>query len=734
MIKAKLTNGSPDAEELRSWLMPLALALGVMGLAVSWSVFNMVVNGHEARLANDFRLDVNRQLAKLDQGLRRTSEQLRSVSAFFLSSDSVGASEFRNFTATYLRQEAGLSMLAWAPMEMIDDPGLEEAVDEESLIAGISLPLEHIEPGPRDELAFGKDLLNVPGMKAAVENSFQSGNVQSVITGERIILITPTLDFIDWSGVAIAVLPTDSLAAWINLGEWDAKVSIVEERSSRIILENGAPPEGASAFVSSLSLAGEIWRVTAWPGEVVRVPAGAWGTLAAGVVITGLVLLLLVTLANSAEHAAREVRVRTRELQQAEQEARNQAVRLADEVSHTGQVLSAIPSILIGLDLDSRINQWNSAAREISGISAADAVGRPIGDCGWSGDVEILSDGVARCLSDREVVRLDELCFERPDSEQATLGVAIVPVHNSEKVQIGCLLIGADVTEKNMMEIQLREAQRLEAVGRLAAGIAHEVNTPSQFVSDNTTFLQEAFTDLIELEAVYNEICSAPGLLSDEQKQRIEAAREAADRDFLLEEVPQALAQSLDGIRRIADIVRAMKEFSHPGGGGHKEQADLNRLINNAITVAANEWKYHAEVETEFDENLPPVPCFPRELNQVVLNLLINGAHAIADRLGDSGERGKIRITTALRDNAVEMRVSDSGTGIPEHIRNNVFEPFFTTKEVGRGSGQGLALAYSAVVEQHGGELSFETETDVGTTFIVSLPLKSQKTEEEVTA
>ena len=220
--------------------------------------------------------------------------------------------------------------------------------------------------------------------------------------------------------------------------------------------------------------------------------------------------------------------------------------------------------------------------------------------------------------------------------------------------------------------------------------------------------------------------------LTDEQKKRVADAQQAADREFLLEEVPQAITQSMDGIARIADIVRAMKEFSHPGGGGGKELVDFNHLISNAITVAANEWKYYAKVKTELDEALPSVACFPRELNQVVLNLIINAAHAIADSKGDTGDLGTVTIKTSHTDAHVEMRLSDTGTGIPVDVRDKIFEPFFTTKEVGRGSGQGLALAYSAVVEQHGGQLSFETELGVGTTFVVNLPLPTQEASSEV--
>ena len=204
----------------------------------------------------------------------------------------------------------------------------------------------------------------------------------------------------------------------------------------------------------------------------------------------------------------------------------------------------------------------------------------------------------------------------------------------------------------------------------------------------------------------------------------MEEAVEAADIDYLLSEVPRAIRQALEGVERIAKIVQSMKEFAHPGPA-EKQSVDLNRAIESTVTVAQNEWKYVAELETDFDTALTPVPCLLGEFNQVILNMIINAAHAIADVVGD-GSRGKgqIRIATRLAGEWAEVRISDTGTGIPEGARAKVFDPFFTTKEVGKGTGQGLAISHTVVVERHGGQLTFETQEGVGTTFVVRLPLK----------
>ena len=230
----------------------------------------------------------------------------------------------------------------------------------------------------------------------------------------------------------------------------------------------------------------------------------------------------------------------------------------------------------------------------------------------------------------------------------------------------------------------------LEAIGRLAAGIAHEINTPTQYVGDNIRFLQEAFEDLMAGE----------------------------DIDDLADEIPAAIEQSLEGIERIAKIVQAMKAFSHPGVE-EKTQADLNRLVESTVTVSTNEWKYVADVHTALDDDLPLVWCVPGKLNQVLLNLIVNAVHAIADR-GEA--RGEIDICTMVEGDGVVVSVRDTGCGIPADAQARVFEPFFTTKAVGRGTGQGLSIA-AGVVRDHGGTIDFETSAGGGTTFFVRLPV-----------
>jgi PAS domain S-box-containing protein len=299
----------------------------------------------------------------------------------------------------------------------------------------------------------------------------------------------------------------------------------------------------------------------------------------------------------------------------------------------------------------------------------------------------------------------------------------ITPIFDAAGAITSFLSMKEDVTERKAMESELRQAQKLEGIGQLAAGIAHEINTPTQFVTDNLTFLMESWVSAKPVLDRYRRTMSKmlPSL-APETLAEIVKAEQACDLNFISVEVPRAIEQSLDGARRVAKIVRAMKEFSHPDSA-EKSDTDLNKGILSTITVARNEWKYVAEMETDLDESLPQVFCYPGEVNQVILNLVVNAAHSIKDKVKD-GEKGKIKVSTRNRGAMVEIAIADNGMGIPESIQNRIYEPFFTTKEVGKGTGQGLSFAHSVVVKKHQGKIRFETEAGRGATFFVELPIR----------
>jgi len=282
------------------------------------------------------------------------------------------------------------------------------------------------------------------------------------------------------------------------------------------------------------------------------------------------------------------------------------------------------------------------------------------------------------------------------------------------------LLSIRDVTDVHRMEQDLRQAQRLEAIGRLAAGIAHEINTPIQFIGDNAQFLAQSVADMATYLAYCEQLLE--GSSSEEQRSKLDVRKDELDIAFVQGESPKAAQNILEGVSRVAKIVAAMKGFAHPGGA-EKTLADLNRALETTIVVATSEWKNLAEVKTEFGD-IPSVPCHLGELNQVFLNLLVNAAHAI----GSGGDRarsmGLITVRTYVESSMVVVAIADDGGGIPPAIRDRVYDAFFTTKEVGRGTGQGLALARRVIVEQHRGQIDFTSEVGKGTTFFVRLPLQ----------
>ncbi|WP_419785465.1 ATP-binding protein [Pseudodesulfovibrio sp.] len=268
-----------------------------------------------------------------------------------------------------------------------------------------------------------------------------------------------------------------------------------------------------------------------------------------------------------------------------------------------------------------------------------------------------------------------------------------------------------NIAERKTLERKLNIAQKLESLGQLASGIAHEINTPIQYVGDSIRFVKDALEEMFQLIDLYEK--------GEGKEEDIEELREDMDYEFVYEEMPKACDRALEGVQRVASIVLAMKNFSHPGEEEAKP-VDINKAIENTVTVTRNEWKYTADLETKLDPELPLVNCFPGGLNQVLLNIIINASHAIAGNEA-TGERGTIFVKTSHDDTNVEIRIGDTGCGIPKENLAKIFDPFFTTKEVGKGTGQGLAIVYDIVVEKHGGTIDVESEVDKGTTFILRL-------------
>jgi len=395
-------------------------------------------------------------------------------------------------------------------------------------------------------------------------------------------------------------------------------------------------------------------------------------------------------------------------------------------------VIADLPVAVRACDVEGRVFLHNSAASELFAIEAADAV-RSGAQMQNSSPVEVfLPDGktpvsskerpLARALRGETVTNL-ELVMARPGAEIRTTLHSARRLTGQNGECLGAVAVTQDVTQKKHLERELAQAQKLESIGHLAAGVAHEINTPVQFVSDNVQFVRTSLPDIAAVIHAYRHLQQAVQSGGDvATAARLAAeAEKSADLDYVMMNTSPAIESSIEGLARIAVIVRSMKEFAHPDQAEMKF-ADLNQAIRSTLVVAHNEYKYVAELDTEFGE-LPAVQCYLGEINQVILNLLVNASHAIAEVVKDTGARGKLTVRTRLDGEVVEISIGDSGTGIPEAARDKIFDPFYTTKEVGKGTGQGLAIARSVIVNKHGGTLRFETECGKGTTFFIRLPI-----------
>ncbi len=435
------------------------------------------------------------------------------------------------------------------------------------------------------------------------------------------------------------------------------------------------------------------------------------------------------TLEQTVTGRTAELKKRTRELEREIKQRQAADAAILHAKNEWEYTVDSIPDFIALLDMEHRLVRVNKPLARAVGMLPEEMIGEPC----------------CRILRGRDKVPeecphtkvMEDGCPCTLEVEEKQLGGFIQftasPFHDpSDNTLIGSVLVGRNTTarkkmerEKEAIQSQLLHAQKLESVGRLAAGIAHEINTPTQFIGTNIDFLQESFVDVEELINHLHALLKAAktGEVTPAMITEIEEALEEVDWEYLAEEIPEAIRQSKDGVQRVTSIVQAMKEFSHPGSR-KKERVNINRIVETTVTVARNEWKYVADIHLQLDEELPLIPCLADEVGQVILNLLVNAAHGIAEKLGDNptGEKGTITISTIPRDQYVELSMTDTGTGIPAGIRKKIFDPFFTTKEVGKGTGQGLAIARDVIVNKHGGMLDVESTEGEGATFTIRLP------------
>jgi len=467
------------------------------------------------------------------------------------------------------------------------------------------------------------------------------------------------------------------------------------------------------------------------PTELITGPVFLGGAFFVFLVI-GLTRQTLADILNKEE----QLKIVNQELEQRVEErtsALQQTMSEVDELStELSQILNTISTGIRVIDRDHTVRRVNKSFCTMTGMEEEELVGTKCftnfidEKCRKTSQCAIKQIDKGLKMVQAEVIKTNK------SGRELHLTITATPYTRKDGTTIGVVEDFQDISERvrmeqerEQMQTQLLQRSKLESVGQLAAGIAHEINTPIQYIGTNIDFFSESFEDISTMVATFQKLISEQDKAVDRKQQieTIDAAMEEADWEFLSEEIPSALEQTREGVNRVSAIVRAMKEFSHPGT---KEisPADINKIIETTVTVARNEWKYVSEVKTRLDPELPEIKCLSDEMSQVILNILVNAAHAIAEKLGDNpaGEKGTITIATSHNENWVEMRISDTGAGIPEAIRKRIFDPFFTTKEVGKGTGQGLAISHDVITGKHGGTIEVESELEQGTSFLIRLP------------
>lgn len=399
-----------------------------------------------------------------------------------------------------------------------------------------------------------------------------------------------------------------------------------------------------------------------------------------------------------------------------------QRTKLNDAHKDAETLIDSMMSVLISLDADGIVSRWNPVASSLFGIPASQAVGAefsrlPIAWDDWS----LLEDAFDGC----RIVKRNQVELKFVDGEgvSRTLDAIVSPILR-DSTSDARLIIASDVTSQKTMQNHLDQSLRLESVGQLAAGVAHEINTPMQYIGDNVRFVSKSLKKLDPLLDCLHKLADpdvSDAQISEMRKALLEVAKPKKIKSSL-KQIPEALDDAIQGVLSVSKIVSAMKEFSHPGNE-QKSKVCINHVLDATITVARNEWKYVANVETDFEEDIVKIDGLPSELNQAFLNIVVNAAHAIGDRVeAKEMAKGLIRITTRSEKDCVRISITDNGGGILACAREKLFEPFFTTKEVGKGTGQGLSIAYGVIVQKHSGSLTFTVEEGVGTTFHVELP------------
>ena len=741
---------SPSARIVRR-LLPVSL----LGFGVSAVLFLMVSHLEQASQEARFRQLAEQRLVAVHANVDIALNAVDMVVGHFtatppLATDAVG---FRRMVETTLAKHDFIQALSWDPRVSPETLSTYNILARREGRAGFFIferddqgnpvpvarrpeyiPVYYIEPLQGNEKAAGFDLASHPVRRAALSAARDSG--RPVVTG-RITLVQETGE--QYGVLVLAPVyqggRTDDLgrnrrnllgyvSGVFRLGDLVASSEAAEENGQRPrlvdlhLFDTSAPPESSLLtpkastrtledlqagihVAQSFEVAGRVWRLVASPGPAFAEngrPLASHVTLGLGLLATLFYLFYVNAGMDRADAAMRFAQ----DMEQAKR-------RLGD-----AQRIASLSHL-----------EYQPATGELTiGEGAAAMLDLPEGMIGGAvhqvfAHVEPdMRRRLADAFSALDRVSLD-LEFKVGGSGRIVHALGRLPTTGTVTLISLQDVTGRRAAEKEratMIE-RMAEAGRMEALGTLAGGIAHEINTPTQYVGDNIAFMKEGLTSLLDIAG------AAWGAARDGGGWDVVAGKvEACDLDFLAAELPAAADQARDGIGRIAHIVQAIKEFSYPGSKTPR-RFDLNHMIEVAATVTRNQWKYVADLDLDLEPTLPLISAIEGEINQVLVNLIVNAAQAIAEKrgAGAEGERGRIGIATRSTEDGIELTVSDSGVGIPEANLRRIFELFFTTKPPGQGTGHGLSISHS-IIHRHGGSISVESQPGRGATFHVVLP------------
>lgn len=757
--------------------MALAAVLCAYASILTWENEIQLAQADLDRRAQDVANHLKRELDSCMEAVNLTG-------SVFDSSGQLTREEFAAFTRGAMAGRSSLQALEYIPLvhdndraaleasarqEGFEDFSITERTPDGKLVPAPTRPLYYpvlyAEPLQDNRSVLGYDLGSNPVRLAAMVQARNtgeevvSGKVQLVQGGSdenSILLFHPLFkkgapagsekdrrgNLLGFSlGVlrmdklldfALADMPADDVSVWLLDKDAPAGDELLR---SRIARPSGEKPSGWALaplpqFKTSffLGAARRHWELRFVSTPRFLASRLSWRPLFA--LANGLAILALLGLylamnlrlfaladARTAERARAELELREkiRRIEEAEKEARDKEEKLQI-------ILKGIRAATLTIDGRTfAILDMNPTACALFGVTAKDWIGRPCHELLGRNlrPLDPKPDAVRTSDQGAHASAGGEFLLTRSDGK-------LVPV---SRTVLSTSVLGAtyifevlfDISEKKALERQLGLAQKLESIGQLASGIAHEINTPIQYVSGNLGFLKDAFQTLSTILARCDDLarCARTDTCGAALGELDQAKRQARF-DALLAEIPGSISDSISGVERVATIVGAMKRFSHPDTA-EKQIVDVNKAIESTLTITRNEWKYVAEARAELDPDLPLIWCSPGDFNQVLLNVVVNAAHAVSDKYKGTGRKGLITLRTFAQNGQVAIRIRDDGVGIPPENLDRIFDPFFTTKEVGRGTGQGLAIVHS-IVDRHGGSIDLDSIPGRGTTFTIRFP------------